>query len=118
VRTKDVYRAAELAVGILKSYKEKLLPPDALMKSSYVDNAYLLLDDVRDLNFTMAYDNHIMELGYASLAERSAAYEKITPEDIRRAACEIFKPENLTLAIKGNKKSINSERIKAIISSL
>lgn len=118
VRGKDVYRAAELAVEILKSYKNETPSPDALMKSAYVDNAYLLLDDIRDLNFTMAYDNHIMELGYASLAERSAAYEKISPEDIRRAACEIFRPENLTLAIKGNKKSINPDKIREIIKSL
>lgn len=118
IRKKDVCRATALAVEILRSYKEKLRLPEELMKSSYVDNAYLLYDDIRDLNFTMAYDNHIMKLGYSSIEDRIEAYKKITPEDIRRAACEIFKPENLTVTVKGKKREINQSELEKIISEL
>ena len=118
VRQKDIYKAAELAVRILSSYKSELLDERSLMKSSYVDNAYLLLDDARDLNFTMAYDNHLMSLCYPSLDERISAYRSITPERIRDVACEIFKPENLTLTVKGKKRDINTSELEKIISSL
>lgn len=118
LRPKDLEAAIELTVDILNQFKKTLHAPEALMKCGYVDNAYMLYDDARELNFTFAYDNHIMELGYLSLDERREAYGKVTPEDIRRAAREIFTPKNLTLTIKGNKKRINKEKIKKLIDEL
>lgn len=118
LRQKDLNDALKLTVEILNDFKKNLQSPDSLMKSGYVNNAYMLYDDARELNFTFAYDNHIMELGYPSLEERKKAYSNVTPEDIRRAASDIFKPENLTLTVKGNKKKIDTEKIKGIISGL
>ena len=85
------------------------------MKAGYVDNALMLYDDVRELNFTFAYDNHVMDSGYSSLEERRERYRAVTPSDIMRAAREIFKKENLTLTVKGNKKRVDTERIVKII---
>ena len=118
VREKDLYEATALTVEALVSLKKTLRSPDTLMKASYVDNAYMLYDDMRELNFTFAYDNHIMGLGYASIEDRRAAYESVTPEDVRRTAEEIFKVTNLTVTVKGNKKRIDTERIKSIIKNL
>ena len=118
VKNKDLISAVQMTVDILNDFKKKAHPSDELMKSGYVDNAYMLYDDAREFNFTMAYDNHIMNLGYASLEERRAAYEKVTSRDVRRAACEIFKPQNLTLTIKGNKKKIDTASLEKIISAL
>ena len=118
LRGKDVAEAIALTVDILNSFKETAPLPDEMMRAGYVDNVNMLLDDARELNFTMAYDSHVMKLGYTSLDERRAAYAAVTPEEIRRAACEIFTPENLTLTIKGNKKKINTEEIKKLISGL
>ena len=118
VRAKDVYDAVKMTVDILNDFKKTLHAPASLMKSGYVDNAYMLFDDARELNFTMAYDNHIMKLGYESLDARRAAYDAVTGEDIRRAACEIFSPKNLTLTLKGNKKKISTDRLKEIIGGL
>lgn len=117
VRPRDVITAVKTTLDILSDFKETLYSPDLLMKSAYVDNAYMLYDDARELNFTFAYDNHVMNLGYRSIEERRAAYERITGEDIRRAACEIFRPENLTLTIKGNKKKTDIERITELSAS-
>jgi predicted Zn-dependent peptidase len=75
----------------------------------------MLYDDNRELNFSLAYDNVIMKLGYETLEERRARYAAVTPEDIRRAAQIIFRPENLTLTMKGNKKRINREQIEQIL---
>ena len=118
VRECDLEEAVSLTVKILNDFKKTLHAPDSLMKSGYVDNAYMLYDDARELNFTFAYDNHIMELGYRSLDERIAVYESVSAEDIRRTAQKIFTPENLTLTLKGNKKKINVQRLDDIISAL
>ena len=118
LRQKDLPLALELTVEILKEFKKTLHAPDSLMKCGYVDNAYMLYDDARELNFTFAYDNHIMNLGYDSIEARKQAYAAVTAEDIRRAACEIFKPENLTLTLKGDKKKIDTERLRKIIEKL
>ena len=118
VRAKDLYDAVKMTVEILNDFKKTLHAPTSLMKSGYVDNAYMLFDDARELNFTMAYDNHIMNLGYESLDARRAAYDAVTGEDIRRAACEIFSPKNLTVALKGNKKKISTDKLKEIVSEL
>jgi predicted Zn-dependent peptidase len=117
VRPRDVSLAVEITLKILSEFKKTLHAPELLMKSPYVDNAYMLYDDARELNFTFAYDNHIMKLGYASIDERREAYRGITGENIRRAACEIFRPENLTVTVKGNKKKIDIERINELSAS-
>ena len=112
LKAASLYEAIDTTVDILNSYKTELLPRSRCMKAGYVDNAFMLFDDSRELNFTFAYDNHIMELGYADISERKNAYERVTPERLRELFSVIFRPENLTVAIKGDKKKIDCERIK------
>ena len=114
VKEKDIYDAVSSSVDILNAFKKKLLPKEECMKAGYTDNAFLLYDDAREMNFTFAYDSHILNLSYRTIDERRSEYEKITPEDIRRGAEEIFTPENLVLTVKGNKKKIDSERLGSI----
>ena len=118
VKGRELYEAVRLSAELLEKYKRELMPEDKCMKAGYVQNSKMLLDDIRELNFTMAYDSHIMDLGYKSLSERSMAYESITPEKIKSAAEEIFKRENLTLVIKGKKKKISNEKIEEALLSL
>ncbi len=118
VRERDLYEAAELTVEILNKLKAKPLQESAMMKAGYVDNAEMLLDDIRDLNFTFAYDNHIMDLGYPSVSERRAAYAAVSSEQIMKAARKVFRKENLTLTVKGSKRKIDAEHLKSIISKL
>ena len=118
VRESDIYEAAELAVELLSSMKKELLSESECMKAGFVDNAPMLLDDPRELNFTLAYDNHILSLGYGSIEKRIEAYSAVTPERIRETASIVFIPENLTLALKGNKKRIHRERLLSIIGKL
>ena len=118
VKERDVYDAASLSVKILNDFKNKVFPDDECMKGSYTDNAYLLYDDAREMGFTFAYDNHIMNERYASIDERRAAYKSISPLDIKEASNEIFKTDNLTVTVKGNKKKIDVEKLKNIITQL
>ena len=118
VRERDLLAAVEMTVELLRSFKRETLAELEILKAGYVDNAKLLYDDMREFNFTMAYDNHIMELGYSSLEDRIDAYNAVKGEDIRRAANEIFRPDNLTLTIKGNKKKIDTGSIASLINEL
>lgn len=118
VKGEKLYDAVGRTVDCLRQLKEKILPEEKCMKAGYVSNAYMLYDDIRELNFTFSYDNHIMGLGYSSIEDRIEAYKKVTPEELRESAREIFKRENLTLCIKANRKKVDTERLKAIISEL
>jgi predicted Zn-dependent peptidase len=118
VKEKDIYEATELVVNLLHEMKNTAIPEGECMQAGYVDNAYMLYDDSRELNFTFAYDNHVMELGYGSLEDRRRAYADVTAEDLMRAAKEIFRKENLILTVKGNKKRIDTARLKEILKTI
>lgn len=118
VRGGSVYEATETAISLLRRFKQTPPSEDEMMKAGYVTNAYLLYDEPRELNFTFAYDNHIMDAGYRSIEERKESYSAVTPERIREVAEIIFRPENLTLTLKGNKKKIDVAKLEEIIKKL
>ena len=102
---------------LLSEFKNTTLKEEECMKASYVDNAMMLCDDSRDLNFTLAYDNHIMGLGYATIGERIEAYRRVTPERLREVASIVFRPENLTLTAKGNRRALDYAAIESALKS-
>ena len=118
VRSGSVSDAVQTVVNILRDFKKNTPLPEEMMWADYVDNAGLLYDDPRELNFVFAYDNHIMNSGYKSIEERSAKYRAVTPERIREISDMIFRVENLTLTLKGNKKKIDLASIENIIKNL
>ena len=115
VKQSNLYEAAEMTAQLLKRYAAQPIDDDKCMRAGYVDNAYMLLDDARELCFTFAYDNHILGLGYGGIEDRRKAYAAITPERLCEVAREVFRPENLTVAIKGNKKKIDLTKLENII---
>ena len=118
VRGGSVYDAVETTVELLREFKSTIPEERSMMKAGYVTNAGLLYDEPRELNFTCSYDNHIMNSGYRSIEERAEKYKSVTPERIREVAEIIFRHENLTLAMKGNKKKIDTSRLEEIIKKL
>ena len=118
VRPGLIYEAVETVVSIITDFKSRLLLEDELMKAGYVTNAGMLYDSAGELNFAFGYDNHIMNADYKDISDRAAAYSAITPERIREIARTVFRPENLTLAIKGNKKKMDTEKIEEISKKL
>jgi predicted Zn-dependent peptidase len=86
-----------------------------MMKAAYVKNSGLLLDDARELAFTFAYDNHIMDEKNDSVSSRADGYNAVTPEALRDCAREIFNKNNLTLTVKSNKKKTPREEILSLI---
>ena len=117
VKPSQIYSAVEKTLEILRSFVTSPPSEAECMKAGYVDNAYMLYDDARELNFTFAYDNHILDAGYSSIDERVAVYNAVTPERIAEISDMLFRPENLTLTLKGRRKNIDCERLSALIRS-
>ncbi len=118
VKSAVLYESVASVCQILKKMKAEVLPEEKCMRSAYTDNAYMLLDDARDLNFTFAYDNHIMNAGYRDIDERISAYASVTPERIRALSDEIFRPEKLTFTMKGSVKKTDKERLLEALCAL
>ena len=118
LRESRIYEALELVVGLLKRLKSEPLPADKCMYATYVDNAPMLLDSPRELNFTFAYDNRIMDMGYENLEARMRAYSAVTPERIMELCRTVFTPDNLTFTMKGKKSRLDADKIRGILLAL
>lgn len=112
IKEAKVAEAICVTVDILRRFKSEILDKSELITAGYVDNAMMLYDDARELNFTFSYDNHIMNCDYKDIEDRRRAYESVAPERIREAAEVIFTPENLTLTLKG-KRSLDLDALRA-----
>lgn len=117
IKEAKIAEALSVTLDILRQFKSEALPKSELITAGYVDNAMMLFDDSRELNFTFSYDNHIMNCSYPDIEARRRAYENVTPERIREAAAAIFTPDNLTLTLKG-KRSIQPEALRELLLSL
>ena len=117
VKEARLEEALRVTVDILRRFKARVIPKHELITAGYVDNAMMLYDDSRELNFTFAYDNHIMSSGYTDIPDRRSAYERVTPERIRAAAEVIFTPANLTLTMKG-KRGADPDKLREILLTL
>ena len=115
LKESKLYEAAEMTAQLLRGYTEKPIEADRCMRAGYVDNAYMLLDDPRELCFTFAYDNHILGLGYTGIEDRKKTYAAITPERLCEVAKTVFRPENMTVTLKANKKRIDTQKLENII---
>ena len=77
------------------------------------------LDKPDDLNWSMAYYNHILKTDSIDYSDEFyGRFNNITKEQIIQAAKEIFQVKNMTVAIKGNKKKINVKHLEDILKNL
>lgn len=115
IKEEKIYEALELTLKVLTEAKNKIPQENECMKAAYVDNAPMLLDDPRELNFTFGYGNHIMNQKYENVDDYIKAYESVTPHEIQTTMQTVFSPENLTVTVKGKKRKIDKERLEAIL---
>lgn len=112
-----LYKALKTTVDILKNAKKGKYHLD-YVQALFRDNADMDLDDVGDLNWNRAYENHILEDYYPDIESKKKAYEKVKDEDMVRLAKEIFTLSNLTLVIRGDKEKIDKKKILDIFGDL
>ncbi|MBQ7314863.1 MAG: insulinase family protein [Clostridia bacterium] len=118
VKGRDLYDAVAASVELLREAKAHPMSPDVIPTALYVDGADMLLDDASELNFTMAYDAHILACPYRTLEDRKAAYRAVTPEELMAAARAIFCFDRCTLTVKGDKKAIDRDRLRELLRRL
>ena len=118
VKEKNVEQSIRLVLGILQDLKTNICKTEDLIKAPYVDNAYLLYDDVRELNFTFAYDAHILGLPYQGIEDRKEMYRSITGERMREVARTVFCSKNLVLTVKGNKKKLSGAALSEMLKDI
>lgn len=76
------------------------------------------LDNPDNLNWNMAYYNHILKTQSIDYSDEFYGRFRVTKEQIIDAAKYIFRRCNMTVAIKGDRKKINAEAIEKILESL
>ena len=78
-----------------------------------------LLDDPAELNWHLAYDNHILNTAPIQYdSERLGRFSSVTKEAVMEAAKEIFTCRNLTILLEGKKSKMNLERLGRILNRL
>lgn len=110
--------SVEILLKTVRSLKESAEGALALVRAPYTDNAFLILDADGDLNWSRAYESKILSLPYATVSERAAAYASVTEEDIVRLARALFVPDNMTLTVKADKKTVDTDALRALMADM
>ena len=118
VRSANLQESVHIIIEKLHNLKGEMEERLPYVLAPYVDNAYIMYDDVDDFNWCFAYENHILECGYASIEDRKSAYRNVTPERLSQVADEILRKENLVVTLKGQKKKVNLEELEMLIAEL
>lgn len=81
-------------------------------------NWELDLDNPDNLNWNMAYYNHILKTQSIDYSDEFYGRFRVTKEQIIDAAKYIFRRCNMTVAVKGDRKKINTDAIEKILELL
>ncbi len=81
-------------------------------------NWELDLDKPSNLNWNMACYNHILKTEPIDYSDEFYGRFRVTKKQVTDAAKDIFRRCNMTVAMKGNKKKINTDAIEKILESL
>lgn len=118
VQPAHLLESVEIVVKLLKELKKGITDELDYVRSTYIDNSEMILDDPSDFNWMLAYEAHILSKAPADIEKRKAGYERVTAEQLTMLAREIFRSSNLVVSLKG-KKSIKGERkIREIVAAL
>ena len=117
VESTKIEDAVRSVVALLKEFMAGNFNFNASLKAEMY-YAELELDKPDDLNWSMAYYNHILDTQPIDYTDEHYGRFGITKQQVIEAAKEIFQVKNMTVAIKGNKKKIKQESIESILKTL
>ncbi len=119
VHKSKLYEAVKGFISVLNSVKKEISEKD--MQTTRVfktDNQMTLLDDPDDLNWTFAYENHILNNDYSDISALADANRGISAEHLLKIANEIFLTDNVMLIGIGNKKGLSERKLREILLKL
>ncbi len=109
----------KVAANVFRSAKETITERElALHRPKYADNYAYTLDDPDDLNWNMAYHNFILNDRLESIAQIRGLYAAVTAERLMEISREIFRPENLVVAVRAKKGKCKRDLIRDIFLAL
>lgn len=118
VKEKRLLESIEKVVLIFKKLKKGIKDELEYVKPVYIDNAEMELDIPDKLNWTFAYESHILGQGYKDVHERRMAHVGITSDCIEKMVNDIFTTANLSIMIRTTNKKLKSDEIEKIVSKL
>ena len=118
VRPASLLAVLEKTVEVLSTAKQP--DPEGFLSAQgqYTETMDMLLDDPEDLSFTLDYERGVLGAGYASLAQRKETYRAVRAEDVAAFAEELFRPQNLTVCVKGRKDRLPLSKISGVLQGL
>lgn len=114
VQANRLEESLDKTLEVLKRAKEGRMELDCLLPF-YIDNAGMLLDDPEELNWSLAYEHHIMETPFTTLEESVESYRRVSAQRLGEVAREIFHPQNALLTVKCSKKRFSPEQLRALV---
>ena len=117
VEKNNLENAIKTVVLLLQKVKTGGFNFEASLKSE-IYFSKMEIDRPDDLNWNMAYYNHILASQSIDYSDEFYGRLRVSKEQVIEAAKEIFQVRNMTIAIKGDKKKINSENIEEILKTL
>ncbi len=115
VESGKLIESVKKASEIFKNLKSGITDELDYVTAYYTDNAELILDNAKDLNWNMEYECHILDEKYVTVQQRKHDFEKVTPERINEIIRDIFVSDNLVVALKANKKKFSENEIRNIL---
>ncbi len=110
--------AVKIVVELLNDVKEGKFNFEANLKLE-TSTVEMDLDKPCNLNWGMAYYNHILKTTPIDYTEELyGRFKNVSKEQVMEAAKEIFQTKNMTVAIKGNKNKIKVDEIETILKEL
>jgi predicted Zn-dependent peptidase len=114
-----LYDALKITTDVFRSMKEHISQTDlGFHLPIYYDNYDMTFDDPEDLNWHMAYNNFILDNRLKSIEYIKSLYGAVTPARLMEISNELFKSENLVVAIECRKKKCDEEKVVEILASL
>lgn len=119
VHKSKLYESVRSFISVMKEVKKGI--SEEIMATSKVfktDNQTQRLDDPESLNWTFAYENHILRHSYSDVQELAELNKHITSDQLVKTANEIFVNSNVMLITIGNKKGLSEIKLQKLLSEL
>lgn len=110
--------SVEIVTRLLRELKCGITDELDYVRAAYTDNSEIILDHASNLNWTQAYECHILGRTDTEPEKRKHEYENVTAETVSRLAREIFTADNMVVTVKGKKTRGLEKQIKDIIMTI
>lgn len=110
--------SVRIALDVLTEIKRSAEDALPFVRASYTENAAFVLDSDTELNWLRAYEGQILSLPYRTVAERAEAYAAVTAEEISETARTVFTPDNMMIALKGDRRRLPVAEMQALLAEM